>query len=130
MIADIPERGRESRTSDLQVDLQVLAFKRCYKKNHMNHSDSMRVVTCPVQGIVKKQLPNLDLRDSPSKLYTFFSRFSIRTRNQSTRSPLSKQYALPIACRAWVAESLMVLAVARLRILFNFERQKNKDVVV
>ena len=72
MIADIPERGRESRTSDLQVDLQVLAFKRCYKKNHMNHSDSMRVVTCPVQGIVKKQLPNLDLRDSPSKLYTFF----------------------------------------------------------
>ena len=39
--------------SQRTLDLQALAFKRCDKTKHLNHSDSMRVVKCQVQGIVK-----------------------------------------------------------------------------
>ena len=38
---------------DSTSDLQALAFKRCDKTNHLNYSDSMQVVKCQVQGIVK-----------------------------------------------------------------------------
>ena len=108
-----------SENSTCQLKSPFDRFSSCHPNPFEYHSQQNEQVATVMSNDNRFILLDLKLFRSP-----------IRTQNQSSRSSLSKQYAQPVVCWARVGESLMFLAVVWLRILFKFELQKNKTVVV